>query len=91
MKYLKKYILIAAVIVTVPLWQSCSDFLEEKSQSEVIPTTTDDFSEFLIGNGYPDRYAPDYSFVSLLDSRNLSFSTSFLSQFFFCEYIKILP
>ncbi len=67
MKYLKKYILIAAVIVTVPLWQSCSDFLEEKSQSEVIPTTTDDFSEFLIGNGYPDRYAPDYSFVSLLD------------------------
>lgn len=47
--------------------QSCSSFLEEESQSEVIPETTEDFSEFLIGNGYPDHIGPDYSFISMLD------------------------
>lgn len=46
---------------------SCGDFLEEESQSEVIPKTTEDFSEFLIGNAYPDNYNPDFSFISMLD------------------------
>lgn len=32
---------------------SCGDFLEEESQSEVIPKTTSDFSELLLGTGYP--------------------------------------
>ncbi len=47
--------------------QSCGDFLEEQSQSEIIPQTASDFSELLIGSGYPDNYAPDYSFVEYLD------------------------
>ncbi len=46
---------------------SCGDFLKEESQSEVIPKTTEDFSEFLIGNAYPDNYNPDFSFISMLD------------------------
>ena len=46
---------------------SCSDFLEEESQSEVIPQTTDDFSELLIGSGYPDQTTPNTAFLSLLD------------------------
>ena len=49
------------------LMSSCGDFLEEESQSEVIPKTTEDFSEFLIGNAYPDNYNPDFSFISMLD------------------------
>lgn len=33
---------------------SCSDFLDSKSQDEVIPKTTKDFRELLLGSGYPD-------------------------------------
>lgn len=32
---------------------ACSDFLEEESQDEVIVRTVSDFSEFLLGSGYP--------------------------------------
>ena len=32
---------------------SCSDFLDSKSQDEVIPKTTKDFRELLLGSGYP--------------------------------------
>lgn len=46
---------------------SCSDFLEEQSQSEVIPKTTADFSELLLGAGYPDHYGPNLSFLEYLD------------------------
>ena len=33
---------------------SCSDFLDSKSQDEVIPKTTKDFRELLLGSGYPN-------------------------------------
>lgn len=46
---------------------ACSDFLKEESQSEVIPKTTNDFSELLLGTGYPDVNSPKFSFVSLMD------------------------
>ena len=46
---------------------ACGDFLEEESQSEVIPKTTSDFSELLLGTGYPDESAPNFSFLSLMD------------------------
>lgn len=36
------------------LWSGCSDFLNEESQDEVIPKTVTDFSELLMGSGYPD-------------------------------------
>ena len=35
------------------LTASCSDFLDSKSQDEVIPKTTKDFRELLLGSGYP--------------------------------------
>lgn len=34
-------------------WGGCSDFLNEESQDEVIPKTVTDFSELLMGSGYP--------------------------------------
>ena len=42
-------------------------FLEEESQSEMIPRTTEDFSELLIGSGYPDATSPDISILTYLD------------------------
>lgn len=36
------------------LTASCSDFLDSKSQDEVIPKTTKDFRELLLGSGYPN-------------------------------------
>lgn len=57
------YILPAAAL----LLSSCGDFLDEKSQSEVIPKTADDYSELLIGNGYPDTNSPSISFLGLME------------------------
>ena len=54
---------------------SCGDFLEEESQSEVIPKTTSDFSELLLGTGYPDESAPNFSFLSLMDDDCAHFLT----------------
>ncbi|HEY9551569.1 MAG TPA: RagB/SusD family nutrient uptake outer membrane protein [Prevotella sp.] len=45
----------------------CNGFLDEESQSEVIPKTASDFSELLMGSAYPDNNAPDMSWVSFLD------------------------
>ncbi len=45
------------------LW-SCSDFLEEESQDEVIVKTVTDFSEFLLGTAYTSSL---YSVLYLLD------------------------
>lgn len=61
---MKKYIYILFIAATM---MSCGDFLEEESQSEVIPKTTTDFSELLIGNGYPDGSGPDLGILSMLD------------------------
>ncbi|MDY4044186.1 MAG: RagB/SusD family nutrient uptake outer membrane protein [Marinifilaceae bacterium] len=47
---------------------SCSDFLEEESQDEVSVKTVSDFSEFLLGSGYPQpAIATLYSVLYLLD------------------------
>lgn len=53
--------------ISVLVLASGCDFLKEESQSEVIPRTTEDFSELLIGSGYPDTYGPDMSVLSYLD------------------------
>ncbi|ASZ09641.1 RagB/SusD family nutrient uptake outer membrane protein [Chitinophaga pendula] len=45
---------------------SCSKFLEEKSQSEVIPKTASDFRELLIGSGYMSNEEP-MRFVYFMD------------------------
>ncbi len=59
---------IVYILAAMPLLLgSCGDFLEEESQSEVIPKTTEDYSELLIGNGYPDQYYPSFSFTAMMD------------------------
>lgn len=63
---MKKKLIYFIAVAVITLF-SCGDFLEEESQSEVIPKTTDDFSELLIGNGYPDNNTPNISMLSLLD------------------------
>ena len=49
MKINFKYVLLAAIALTLG---GCS-FLEEKSWDEVIPKTTEDFAELLVGSAYP--------------------------------------
>ena len=64
---MKNKIGLLSFVAYVLMLQSCGDFLEEQSQSEIIPQTASDFSELLIGSGYPDNYTPDFSFVEYLD------------------------
>lgn len=53
-------------LVGILTLSSCSKFLEEKSQSEVIPKTTSDFRELLIGSGYMNNEEP-MRFVYFMD------------------------
>ena len=48
---MKNKIFILGAIMGSFVLGSCGDFLEEESQSEVIPKTTSDFSELLLGTG----------------------------------------
>ncbi|MDR3245611.1 MAG: RagB/SusD family nutrient uptake outer membrane protein [Prevotellaceae bacterium] len=48
------------------LLNACSGFLEEKSQDEVIPQTTSDFRELLMGSGYPVNGEPS-NFIYFMD------------------------
>ena len=64
---MKNKIFILGAIMGSFMLGSCGDFLEEESQSEVIPKTTADFSELLLGTGYPDESAPKFSFLSLME------------------------
>ncbi len=45
--------LIIPVFTAAMLLSGCSKFLEERSQSEIIPTTVEDFSDLLVSEGYP--------------------------------------
>lgn len=45
----------------------CGDFLEEKSQDEVIPKTAEDLSMLLLGSGYPWGNDNTYNFLYLMD------------------------
>ena len=49
---MKERILLIICVLGI-LMASCSDFLDSKSQDEVIPKTTKDFRELLLGSGYP--------------------------------------
>lgn len=46
---MKNLIIILVGILTL---SACSDFLEEKSQDEVIVSTVSDYSQFLLGSAY---------------------------------------
>ena len=62
-----KYKLFAVFFVTGLLTlSSCKKFLEEQSQSEVIPKTATDFRELLMGSGYMGAEEPS-DFLSLMD------------------------
>ena len=63
---MKKTIYAILAFSGIALVNGCG-FLEEESQSEMIPQTTEDFSELLIGSGYPDNTGPDISFLTYLD------------------------
>ena len=54
-KIMKRFKFIKDIVwMGVFLLAACSDFLEEKSQDEVIVTTVSDFSQLLLGSGYVD-------------------------------------
>ena len=64
MKKMQPFIFILSLLLT----GACSDFLEEESQDEVIVRTTADFSEFLLGSGYPQpAITYPYQTLYLLD------------------------
>lgn len=71
------YTILAGCTVAVA-FSGCS-FLQEESQSEMIPKTTEDFSELLLGSGYPDNNGPDISILEYLDddcAQMLNYSNS---------------
>ncbi|HJD74943.1 MAG TPA: RagB/SusD family nutrient uptake outer membrane protein [Bacteroides reticulotermitis] len=69
----KFYYIGLGVVCTLSL-TGCSDFLEGKSQDEVIVTTTKDYAELLLGSGYPSAAVAGYN-NRLLD--NLSDDVDF--------------
>lgn len=54
---------------------ACSKLLEEKSQSEVIPSTAQDFKELLMGSGYIGSREPA-AFLGLMED-DLEFNTQY--------------
>ena len=72
---MKNKIFILGAILGSFMLGSCSDFLKEESESEVIPKTASDFSELLLGTGYPDESTPSFSFLSLMDDDCAHFLT----------------
>lgn len=62
-----RYKLLAVFFITgLVSLSSCKKFLEEQSQSEVIPKTAADFRELLMGSGYMANEEPS-DFLSLMD------------------------
>ncbi|NLR78133.1 RagB/SusD family nutrient uptake outer membrane protein [Chitinophaga eiseniae] len=61
---MKKIIVIAIAGLSL---MSCKKFLEERSQSDVIPKTTKDFGEILYTNGYPDNYTLMQPYLVMMD------------------------
>ena len=52
---MKQFRFIILGLLCIFVLVACSDFLEEKSQDEVIPTTTKDYSELLLGYMYANN------------------------------------
>lgn len=55
------------VVVGLLTFASCSDFLSETSQDEVIVKDVNDFSELLLGSGYPSPTEKLYTPLYLMD------------------------
>jgi len=52
--------LIFIAIGLLSLASSCSKFLEESSQSEVVPRTAESLNEYLLGDAYPQLYSNSF-------------------------------
>lgn len=63
-KHICKTAMAAMALAAMP---SCGDFLEEVSQDEIKPATTDDMSQLLYKDTYPYQYAYDYYLDLLTD------------------------
>jgi tetratricopeptide (TPR) repeat protein len=55
---MKNKLFVIPMIAAALALGGCSKFLDEKSQSDVIPRTTTDFRELLLGSGYPTKDEP---------------------------------
>lgn len=61
---MKKTFLFLLLLVWV---SSCADFLDEQSKDEVIPRTTQDLDELLLGSGYPSPDFPLEPYLTIMD------------------------
>lgn len=73
---MKQFVLMISGICLM-LMSGCSDFLDEKSQDEVIPTTTKDYSEVLLGYMYAQS---NFNMLNIL-SDEFKINESKLSRF----------
>lgn len=64
MNKIYKTLCAAAMVLVV---SSCGDFLEEKSQDELIPSSAQDLSELLMGVGYPWGNDQSMAYLYLMD------------------------
>ncbi|MDR0765840.1 MAG: hypothetical protein LBF09_02740, partial [Odoribacteraceae bacterium] len=69
-----KYNMLSTIVGILLLASACSDFLEEKSQDEVIPKTTADFRELLLGSGYLGNSEPAAILYYMDDDVALNFA-----------------
>lgn len=80
---MKNYLIF--VVVLLGMTSSCKKFLEESSQSEVVPRTAESLNEFLLGDGYPtdagfhpyERYMTDD--IKMIDNNTDPTATSVYS------------
>lgn len=63
---MKKFQIILYFLILV-FASGCSDFLKEESQDEVIVRMVTDYSELLLGDGYPDPSATVYGCLFVFD------------------------
>lgn len=61
----KKLIHIASFMAILSLF-SCDDYLKEDSADLLIPESVTDFTPLLLGEGYPDKFGSQISFVNLM-------------------------
>jgi len=76
---MKKQLYIAFAMAFAVL-SSCSDFLDEQSQDEVIVKTATDYSELLLGSGYPSPTGSLYNVLYLLDDDYMLNENSYSSE-----------
>lgn len=85
-KNIFNYIIVSILLLS---FTGCGDFLDEKSQDEIIPKTARDLSELLLGSGYPWGNDNFYPYIYAL-SDNISANVDVLSLAEVREYIPLV-